>query len=84
MTGEGIGDLHLRALRAARLRKPSVNMLDTFNAMAEIQRQLSAVPLLQGLLELVVGMVRELTHLHRVMLYQFDETSEWECCRGKC
>jgi light-regulated signal transduction histidine kinase (bacteriophytochrome) len=68
-------DSHLRALRAARLRRAHVNVLDTFNAVADIQRQFSATETVQELLELVTGMVRELTQFHRVMLYQFDKTA---------
>lgn len=66
-------DSHLRALRAARLRRASVNVLDTFNAVADIQRRLSAVESVEELSKLVAVMVRELTQFHRVMLYQFDE-----------
>lgn len=68
-------DSHLRTLRAARLRRANVNVLDTFNAVADIQRQLSAAETVQDLLELVAGMVRDLTQFHRVMLYQFDKSA---------
>ena len=66
-------DSHLRSLRAARLRRASLNVLDTVNAVADIQQQLGAVDSVQELLELVTVMVRELTQFHRVMLYQFDK-----------
>jgi light-regulated signal transduction histidine kinase (bacteriophytochrome) len=66
-------DSHLRSLRAARLRRASLNVLDTVNAVADIQQQLGVVESVQELLELVTVMVRELTQFHRVMLYQFDK-----------
>lgn len=69
------GNSHLRALRADRLRKANVNALDTFNAVADIQRQLSGAESVQDLLELTAVMVRELTQFHRVMLYQFDKSA---------
>jgi hypothetical protein len=64
---------HLLGLRASRLRKANISAMDTFNAVAEIQRQLGALTSLEDLFKLVVGMVRELTQFHRVMLYRFDE-----------
>jgi light-regulated signal transduction histidine kinase (bacteriophytochrome) len=46
--------------------------LDLFNAMSQAQQQISAATTLQTLLEVVVGIISELTGFHRVMFYRFD------------
>ena len=57
---------------AQQTRNKSFSSLDLFNAMAQAQQQISACTSLQPLLEVLVGIVSELTGFHRVMAYRFD------------
>ncbi|XMA11322.1 hypothetical protein WAI453_004113 [Rhynchosporium graminicola] len=63
----------LRVLQIARQKKltgvPSMNL---FNAMIQAQQQLSAAKSVQQVLDIVVGIISELTGFHRVMFYRFD------------
>lgn len=51
----------------------SVGMMDVFAVMAQINEQLGAAPDLDNFLKVVVGVIKDLTQFHRVMVYQFDE-----------
>ncbi|KAJ3040811.1 Light-sensor Protein kinase [Rhizophlyctis rosea] len=51
------------------------NSMDMFNLLNQITNQLDAQQDLQSLSECVVGIVKQVTGFHRVMMYQFDE--EW-------
>ncbi|KAK0851566.1 hypothetical protein LTS02_012722 [Friedmanniomyces endolithicus] len=62
----------LRVLRSARKRKGEAAAMEVFNIMSQVQEQLAAAPNLEGLLKVLVGVVKELTGFHRVMIYQFD------------
>lgn len=42
--------------------------------MSQIQEQLAAAPTLEMFLKVLVGVVKELSGFHRVMIYQFDKT----------
>lgn len=42
--------------------------------MSQIQEQLAAAPTLEMFLKVLVGVVKELSGFHRVMIYQFDTT----------
>ncbi|KAL2067218.1 hypothetical protein VTL71DRAFT_1642 [Oculimacula yallundae] len=63
----------LRVLHIARHKKlagvPSMNL---FNAMIQAQQQLVAAKSVQQVLDIVVGIISELTGFHRVMFYRFD------------
>ena len=48
-------------------------MMDVFAVMAQINEQLGAAPNLDTFLKLVVGVIKDLTQFHRVLVYQFDE-----------
>ncbi|KAL0960866.1 hypothetical protein HGRIS_005881 [Hohenbuehelia grisea] len=50
-----------------------VGMMDVFAVMAQINEQLGAAPDLETFLKVVVGVLKDLTQFHRVMIYQFDE-----------
>ncbi|RPB00553.1 hypothetical protein L873DRAFT_1679861 [Choiromyces venosus 120613-1] len=63
----------LRVLRHARKRKGQAAAMEAFNLMSQIQEQLSSAPTLGVFFKVVVGIVKELTGFHRVMIYQFDE-----------
>lgn len=62
----------LRVLRSARKRKGEAAAMEVFNIMSQVQEQLAAAPNLQVFLKILVGVVKELTGFHRVMVYQFD------------
>lgn len=64
----------LGAIGVAKRRKNSrLSSMDTFNAMSQAQEQLASATSVQHLLDIVVGLISELTCFHRVMIYRFDE-----------
>ncbi|CAO2647624.1 Nn.00g085460.m01.CDS01 [Neocucurbitaria sp. VM-36] len=63
----------LRVLRSARKRKGEAAAMEVFNIMSQVQEQLAAAPTLDKFLKVLVGVVKELTGFHRVMIYQFDQ-----------
>jgi light-regulated signal transduction histidine kinase (bacteriophytochrome) len=48
-------------------------MNDVFTIMGEMNEQLSATDNLETFLNVVVGVIKDLTQFHHVMVYQFDE-----------
>ncbi|XP_014555803.1 hypothetical protein COCVIDRAFT_27376 [Bipolaris victoriae FI3] len=64
----------LRILRSARKRKGEAAAMEVFNIMSQVQEQLAAAPSLEKFLKVLVGVVKELTGFHRVMIYQFDQS----------
>ena len=64
----------LRVLRSARKRKGEAATMEVFNIMSQIQEQLANAPNLEAFLKILVGVVKELTGFHRVMIYQFDQS----------
>lgn len=64
----------LRVLRNARKRKGEAAAMEVFNIMSQVQEQLADAPNLELFLKILVGVVKELTGFHRVMIYQFDTT----------
>ncbi|KAK2627170.1 hypothetical protein QTJ16_003136 [Diplocarpon rosae] len=62
----------LRVLRSARKRKGEAAAMEVFNIMSQVQEQLASAPNLDTFLKILVGVVKELTGFHRVMIYQFD------------
>ncbi|OAL52466.1 hypothetical protein IQ07DRAFT_372791 [Pyrenochaeta sp. DS3sAY3a] len=64
----------LRVLRSARKRKGEAAAMEVFNIMSQVQEQLAAAPSLEKFLKVLVGVVKELTGFHRVMIYQFDQS----------
>ena len=65
----------LYAVGVARERNRNLGSLEIFQILSEIQHQLGTAEVLSDLLDIVVGLVRELTGFHRIMCYQFDETA---------
>ncbi|PSN75080.1 hypothetical protein BS50DRAFT_32393 [Corynespora cassiicola Philippines] len=63
----------LRVLRSARKRKGEAAAMEVFNIMSQVQEQLADAPNLEKFLKVLVGVVKELTGFHRVMVYQFDQ-----------
>ena len=64
----------LRTLRGARKRKGEAAAMEVFNVLSQIQEQLAGAPNLETFLKVLVGVVKELTGFHRVMIYQFDQS----------
>ncbi|KAH6605895.1 hypothetical protein Trco_005048 [Trichoderma cornu-damae] len=65
----------LRILRTARKRRGDQGAMQMFDIMSQVQEQLSSAPNLDIFLKVLIGIVKELTGFHRVMIYQFD--SSW-------
>ncbi|RXW22877.1 hypothetical protein EST38_g2993 [Candolleomyces aberdarensis] len=51
----------------------AAGMMDVFAVMTQIDDQLGAAEDLDMFLKIVVGVVKDLTQFHKVMVYQFDE-----------
>ncbi|KAK3956756.1 hypothetical protein QBC32DRAFT_202007 [Pseudoneurospora amorphoporcata] len=64
----------LRVLRSARRRRGEAGALRVFDIMSQVQEQLANAPNLEKFLKILVGIVKELTGFHRVMIYQFDSS----------
>ncbi|KAI0011451.1 hsp90-like protein [Xylariaceae sp. FL0662B] len=62
----------LRVLRSARRIRGSAGAMQVFDIMSQVQEQLASAPNLEKFLKILVGIVKELTGFHRVMIYQFD------------
>ncbi|KAF3761479.1 red/farred photochromic bili protein photoreceptor [Cryphonectria parasitica EP155] len=62
----------LRVLRSARKRRGEAGAMQVFDIMSQVQDQLASAPNLDRFLKILVGIVKELTGFHRVMIYQFD------------
>lgn len=65
----------LRILRSARKKRGDQGAMQVFDIMSQVQEQLSSAPDLDIFLKVLIGIVKELTGFHRVMIYQFD--SSW-------
>lgn len=59
---------------ARRGQGSGVGMMDVFAVMAQINEQLGATSDLDTFLNIVVGVIKDLTQFHRVLVYQFDES----------
>jgi hypothetical protein len=53
---------------------PGVGMMDIFAVMSQINEQLGCAPDLESFMKIVVGVIKDLTQFHRVLVYQFDES----------
>ncbi|KAF7588126.1 Light-sensor Protein kinase [Aspergillus hancockii] len=65
----------LRVLRNARRRRGEAATMEVFSIVSQIQEQMGRAQTMDVLLNTTVGIVKELTGFHRIMIYQFD--SEW-------
>ena len=82
-TDPGVGALAADSLGSAssahtrrgkqRRKNGPVAMMDAFAVMSQVNEQLSAAEDLDTFLKIVVGLVKDLTQFHRVLVYQFDE-----------
>ncbi|KAI1175189.1 hsp90-like protein [Nemania sp. FL0916] len=62
----------LRVLRSARKKRGEAGAMQVFDIMSQVQEQFATAPNLDKFLKILVGIVKELTGFHRVMIYQFD------------
>jgi hypothetical protein len=62
----------LRLLRSARKSRGESGAMEVYNIMSQVQDQLASAPNLERFLKILVGVIKELTGFHRVMIYQFD------------
>lgn len=62
----------LRILRRTNQLRGEVAALNVYRLTSQIQEQFGAAKSIDQLLKVVVGIVKELTNFHRVMIYQFD------------
>jgi light-regulated signal transduction histidine kinase (bacteriophytochrome) len=62
----------LRVLRSARKKRGEAAAMEVFNIMSQVQEQLASASNLQSFLQVLIGVIKELTGFHRVMIYQFD------------
>ena len=53
--------------------------MDIFAVLAQVNDQLSTAPDLPTFLKVVVGVIKDLTQFHRVLVYQFDEQWNGQC-----
>jgi light-regulated signal transduction histidine kinase (bacteriophytochrome) len=70
----------LHSLEIVRASSRQLALMDTFQISVEIQDQLAAAQNLTELCDSMVGLVRDLTGFHRVMVYQFDDTAAGTYC----
>lgn len=63
----------LRVLRGARKKRTEAAAMEVFNILSQVQEQLASAPTLPVFLKVLIGIVKELTGFHRVMIYQFDQ-----------
>jgi len=63
----------LRVLRGARKKRTEAAAMEVFNILSQVQEQLASAPTLPLFLKVLIGIVKELTGFHRVMIYQFDQ-----------
>ena len=64
----------LRILRSARKRRVEQAAMQVFDIMSQVQEQLASATSLETFLKILVGIVKELTGFHRIMIYQFDSS----------
>lgn len=65
----------LHALQFAREKGDQLDPMVMFQALCEIQSQLAAATTLPNILDVIVGLISELTGFHRVMVYKFDQNA---------
>ncbi|KAF9534532.1 hypothetical protein CPB83DRAFT_756080 [Crepidotus variabilis] len=60
--------------RHSRSAASTGGMMDIFAVMAQMNEQLGSAPDLEIFLKIAVGIIKDLTQFHRILVYQFDET----------
>ncbi|KAI0685013.1 hypothetical protein BC835DRAFT_1291358 [Cytidiella melzeri] len=69
----GAGSLPRRSGGRRRRGGGAVGMMDIFAVMAQINEQFNVAQDMDTFLKIVVGVIKDLTQFHRVLVYQFDE-----------
>ena len=64
----------LRVLRTARKKRGEAAAMEVFSIMSQVQEQMANAQTLEVFLRVLIGVVKELSGFHRVMIYQFDQT----------
>ncbi|TQW09092.1 sensor histidine kinase/response regulator [Cordyceps javanica] len=64
----------LRILRSARKRRGEQGAMQVFDILSQVQEQLASAATLEVFLKILIGIVKELTGFHRIMIYQFDSS----------
>lgn len=80
-------DVHGRRLhhhRGGRLAYAGSGSLDVFSVLGQVNEQLSSANDLQTFLDVVVGIMKDLTQFHRVLAYQFDELANGQVSAAPC
>ncbi|KAJ5734587.1 hypothetical protein N7533_012990 [Penicillium manginii] len=62
----------LQLLRNARHKKGEAEIMEIFSLVAQVQDQLSLANDIDTLLNVALGIVKDLTGFHKVMIYRFD------------
>jgi light-regulated signal transduction histidine kinase (bacteriophytochrome) len=68
-----VSSAHTRRGKKSR-KNGTVGMMDAFAVMSQVNEQLGAASDMDTFLKDVVGLVKDLTQFHRVLVYQFDES----------
>ncbi|KZO92680.1 hypothetical protein CALVIDRAFT_519984 [Calocera viscosa TUFC12733] len=66
-----------RTGHAAHMPQPhnsGVSTMDVFALLSQVDDQWGRAPDLESFLKIVVGIIKDLTQFHRVLIYQFDES----------
>lgn len=67
-----VSSAHTRRGKQHR-KNGTVGMMDAFAVMSQVNEQLGAASDLDAFLKCVVGLIKDITQFHRVLVYQFDE-----------
>jgi hypothetical protein len=75
LSGDNMGNVSSAHKRRGKQRRKngSVGMMDAFAVMSQVNEQLGAASDLDTFLKGVVGLIKDLSQFHRVLVYQFDE-----------
>ena len=75
LASDSLGNVSSPHTRRGKQRRKNgtVGMMDAFAVMSQVNEQLGAASDMDTFLKDVVGLVKDLTQFHRVLVYQFDE-----------
>ena len=80
-SGSGTGSSGSNGTRGGRghhrvhgARQAGIGTMDIFAVLAQVNDQLGSAPNLETFLKVVVGVIKDLTQFHRVLVYQFDDS----------
>jgi hypothetical protein len=75
LAAQSLGNVSSAHTRRGKQRRKNgaLGMMDAFAVISQVNEQLGAASDLDTFLKVVVGLVKDLTQFHRVLVYQFDE-----------